>query len=112
MLSAVDAMRKPSQAPAELCVVRVHHHRRRLRAQHREHPICASPRGKGVAECEARRDEPHDLLVTSSIIAMNAIDRVSAASRLRVATREQRVQVFADTVHFSPVLAILTRQLQ
>ena len=112
MLSAVDAMRKPSQALAELRVVRVHHHRCRLGAQHREHPICASSRGKGVAKREARRDEPHDLLIASSNIAMNAIDRVSTASRLRVATREQRVQVFADTVHFSPVLAILPSQLQ
>ncbi len=43
---------------------------------------------------------------------MDEIDRVSASGRLRIATREQGVQVLADTVHFFGVLAILPSQLQ
>jgi hypothetical protein len=43
---------------------------------------------------------------------VDEIDRVSASSRLSVATGEQGVQVFADTVHFPAVLAILPSQLQ
>jgi hypothetical protein len=43
---------------------------------------------------------------------MNEIDRVPTSSRLGVTTCEKRVQVLADTVHFSRLLAILPTPLQ
>jgi hypothetical protein len=43
---------------------------------------------------------------------MNAIDRVSPSGRLGVASCEQGVQAFADTVHFPVVLAMLRSPLQ
>lgn len=112
MLSPVDAVDKPSQAPIELCVARACNRCRGLGAQHGEHPTDASAGCHRISEREARRDEPHNLLVARLAIAVDEIDRVSASRRLGIATCEQGVQVFADTVHFAGVLAILRSQLQ
>ncbi len=112
MLAPIDAVDETPKAATELCVARIYDGCRRFRTQRDEHAVDASPGGHGVSECQARRDEPHDLLVAMFIVAVDEIDRVSASSRLRVATSEQYVQAFTDTVHFPGVLAILPSQLQ
>ena len=88
MLSSVDAVDKPSQAPIEVCVARACDRCRGFGAQHREHSTDASAGCHGISEREARRDEPHNLLVTRSAVAVDEIDRVSASRRLSVATCE------------------------
>ena len=112
MLFAVDAVDKPSKTATERCAARPRHRCCGFGAQHGEHAIDASPGGHRISKREARGDEPDDLLVARLIVAMDAIDRVSASGRLGVATCEQGVQAFADTVHFPMVLAILRSQLQ
>jgi hypothetical protein len=112
VLSPVDAVNEPPKAAIELVVARAHHSRRRFRAQHGEDAADATAGRYGISKREARGDEPHDLLVTRSVVAMDEIDWVPASSGLGVATFEQRVQVLADTVHFSRVLAILPSPLQ
>jgi len=112
MLSPVDAVDKPSKAATELCAARACHRCCGFGAQHGEHATDASAGGHRISEREARCNEPHDLLVARLIVAMDEIDRVAASGRLGVAACEQGVQVFADTVHFSRVLAILRSQLQ
>ena len=112
MLPPIDPVDKPLQAAAELRVARAGHHRCRTGAQHHERAVDASSGGQRISEREARCDEPHDFLVPRFLVAVDEIDRVSASSRLGVATGEKGVQVFADTVHFPGVLAILPSQLQ
>ena len=112
MLTPIDAVDKTAKTAPELILAGVHNSCSRLRAQECEHAIDASPRGHRISEREARCNEPYDLLVARIIVTMDEIDRVSASSRLGVATSEQGVQVFADTVHFFEVLAILPSQLQ
>ena len=112
MLSPVDAVDEPLKPAPELQGASTQNSCRGLRAQQREHSVDASPGGHHISEREARRNEPNDLLVARIIVAMDEIDRVPASSRLGVATSEQGVQVFADTVHFLGVLAILPSQLQ
>ena len=112
MLPPVDPVDKSPKAAAELRVARAGNRRCRLGAQDREHTVDASSGGHRISKREARCDQPHDLLIARRIVAVDDIDRVSASSRLSVATGEQGVQVFADTVHFPAVLAILPSQLQ
>jgi hypothetical protein len=112
MLSPVDAVDEPLKPAPELQGASTQNSCRGLRAQHREHSVDAPPGGHRISEREARRNEPNDLLIAGFIVAVDEIDRVPASSRLGVATSEQGVQVFADTVHFLGVLAILPSQLQ
>ncbi len=107
MLPSVDAMYKPSKPAAQRGVTRGNDGLRRLGPQQREHPVDASARSHSVPKRETSGDEADDLLIAGLIVAMDKIDRVTPSGRLRIATREQGVQVFADTVHFPPVLAIL-----
>ena len=112
MLAAIDPVDETSKTAAELGLVCGRNRFRRFGAQGREHPIDAPPGRDCIAERKARRDEAGDLLVARIPIAVDAIDRVSLPCRLCVASSEQRVQAFADTVHFAEVLAILPSQLQ
>jgi hypothetical protein len=112
MLTPINAMDKPAKAAPKLILASTRNGCSRLRAQEGEYPIDASPRGHRVSEREARCNQSYNLLVWRIMIAMNEIDRVSRSGRLGVASSEQGVQVFADTVHFSGVLAILPSQLQ
>jgi len=112
MLAPIDAVDKPAKAASELISANLRHSCSGLRAQEGERPIDASPCGGGISEREARRNEPYDLLVARIIVTMDEIDRVSASARLGIAAREQGVQMFADTVHFFRVLAILPSHLQ
>ena len=112
VLPPIDAVDKPSEAAAELRGLGVLDRGCRVWAQRGEHTIDTSPGSNRVAESKARGDEPHDLLVTRFLVAVDEIDRVPASSRLRVGAGEQGVQMFAETVHFAGVLAILPSQLQ
>jgi hypothetical protein len=112
MLTPINAVDKPTKAAPELILASARNSCGGLGAQQGEHAIDASPRGHRISKREARCKEPYDLLVARLIVAMDEIDRVSASGRLRIATREQGVQVFADTVHLFGVLAILPSQLQ
>lgn len=112
MLSPVDAVNKPAKALIELVLAGAHYSRRGFGAQHRQDATDAAPRRHRISKREARRDEAHDLLVAWLVVVMDEIDWVSASGRLGIATREQRVQVLADTVHFFQVLAILPSPLQ
>lgn len=105
-------MHETSKALAEVCPALADDHGRGLGTQHRKHAVGAPLGRERIPERQARRDEPCDLLITWRIVTMNAIDRVSASSRLEVAACQKAVQVFADTVHFHQLLAILPSQLQ
>ena len=107
MLSPIDAMDEPPKAAAKLCMAYIYDGCCRFGTQRGEDAVDASSGGHDVSEREARRDEPYYLLVTMCIVAMDEIDRIAASSRLCVATSEQCVQAFADTVHFPGGLAIL-----
>lgn len=112
MLAPVDAVNEPPEALLELVLAASHHRRRGFGTQHREDPTDAAAGRYGIAKREAGGDEPDDLLVARSVVAMNKIDRVPTSSRLGVTRCEKRVQVLADTVHFSRLLAILPTPLQ
>jgi hypothetical protein len=112
MLSPIDAVNEAPKTATELCGSCFYDGRRGFGTQRGEHAVDASSGGHGISEREARRNESHDFLVAMPIVAVDEIDRVSASSRLGVATSEQCVQAFADTVHFAGVLAILPSQLQ
>jgi hypothetical protein len=112
MLTPINAVDKPTKATPELILASAPNNCSGLRAQEGEHAVDASPRSHRISERETRCNEPYDLLVARIIVAMDEIDRVSASGRLGVATSEQGVQAFADTVHFFGVLAILPTQLQ
>lgn len=112
MLPSIDAVDEPPKKAAELRMARVYDGRCRLRAQCRKHASNAFSGRDGVAEREACRDETRDLLVARFIVVVNEVDGVPAASKLRIATSEQGIEAFADSVHFAEVLAILPSQLQ
>ena len=107
VLSPIDPVHEPLKPGTKLRVTFVHDGCRRFRAEGKQNAIDAAPSGDSIPKRKARRDESHDLLVTRFFVAVDAIDRISASGRLRVAISEQRVQAFADTVHFAGVLAIL-----
>ena len=112
LLSPIDAVDEPPKAGPELYGASAHDSCRGLRPQRGQHPADASPGRHRISERKARCDEPRDLLIARFLVSMDEIDRVAASSRLGVATSEQGVQVFADTVHFLGVLAIFPSQLQ
>lgn len=112
MLAAIDPVDETSKSAAELGLFCGRNRFRRFGAEGRERPVDAPPGRHCVAKCKARRDEAGDFLVARIPVAVDAIDRVSLPCRLCVASSEQRVQAFADTVHLAEVLAILPSQLQ
>lgn len=112
MLSGINPVDEPPKAVAKLYVSQIHDHCCRFGAHSRQHAIDAAPRGHNVSEREARRDETHDLLIARVTVAVYEIDRISASGNFGVASCEQHVQAFADTVHFAGVLAILPSERQ
>jgi hypothetical protein len=112
MFSRINPVYEPAKAASKLSAVCFHHRGCRVGAQSRQHTVDASPRSDHVSERQTRRDEPHDLLIAWVIVAVNEIDGVSASNRFGIASCEQRVQAFADTVHFAGVLAILASERQ
>ena len=109
MLPSIDAVDEPPKEATELRIARAYDDRSRFGTQRRDHASDAFSGGDGVAEREACRQEARNLLVPWCIVAVN---EVSAASKLGIATSKQGVQAFADSVHFAGVLAILPGQLQ
>ncbi len=112
MLVPIDAVDKPSEAAAKLCGLGTLNRGCRLWAERGEHAIDAASGSDHVTKGKACGDEPNDLLVTRFLVAVDEIDRVSPSSRLGVGAGEQGVQMFAETVHFPGVLAILPSQPQ
>jgi len=104
MLVPIDAVDKPSEAAAKLRGLGTLNRDCRLWAERGEHAIDAASGSDHVTKGKARGEQPHDLLVTRLLVAVDEIDRVSPSSRLGVGAGEQGVQMFAETVHFPGVL--------